>query len=235
MDYWAETMQDDCYLIAADGWVAETHRVLEEVKSGRKKGEMKDKGWACDLIPKPLIVARYFAREQAELDALQSDLDGIAARISELEEEHSGEEGAFAEPDKINKGTVNKHFKEIRNNSDYRDEAAVLKQWIDLDKQQADLRKQVKEADAALDKLSYEKYPRLSVEEIKTLMVDDKWLATLATAVQGELDRVSQTLTGRIRQLAQRYETPLPQLTSRVADLSARVDEHLKKMGAVWK
>jgi type I restriction enzyme M protein len=34
-------------------------------------------------------------------------------------------------------------------------------------------------------------------------VVDDKWLATLLVAVQGELDRVSQTLTGR-------YATPLP-------------------------
>ena len=66
-------------------------------------------------------------------------------------------------------------------------------------------------------------------------MVDDKWLATIAAAVQGELDRVSQTLTGRIRQLAERYATPLPQLTDEVATLATRVDGHLKKMGAVWK
>ena len=45
MDYWAETMQDDCYLIAADGWKAETYRVIET----DKKGKEKDKGWTCDL------------------------------------------------------------------------------------------------------------------------------------------------------------------------------------------
>ena len=65
------------------------------------------------------------------------------------------------------------------------------------------------------------KYPKLTEDEIKTLVVDDKWLATLAAAVQGELDRVSQTLTGRIRQLAERYATPLPQLTDEVATLAA--------------
>ena len=66
-------------------------------------------------------------------------------------------------------------------------------------------------------------------------MVDDKWMATLSAAVQGELDRVSQTLTGRIRQLAERYATPLPKLTDEVAALAARVEEHLKKMGAVME
>ena len=56
--------------------------------------------------------------------------------------------------------------------------------------------------------------------------------ATQSSAVQGELDRVSQTLTGHIRQLAERYATPLPQRTDEVAAFAARVGEHLKKMGA---
>jgi type I restriction enzyme M protein len=79
------------------------------------------------------------------------------------------------------------------------------------------------------------KYPKLTEAEIKTLVVDDKWMARLSAAVQGELDRVSQTLTGRIRELAERYATPLPQLTDEVETLAARVEEHLKKMGASWK
>ena len=80
-----------------------------------------------------------------------------------------------------------------------------------------------------------QQYARLTEDDIKTLVVDDKWLASIKAAVQGELDRVSQTLTGRIRQLSERYATPLPQLTDEVATLARRVDEHLKKMGAVWK
>lgn len=95
MDYWVTTMQDDCYLIAADGWVAETRPVLEEVKSGKNKGEMKEKGWACDLIPRPYIVNRYFSTEQAELEAFQAELDLISANLTELAEEHGGDEGAL--------------------------------------------------------------------------------------------------------------------------------------------
>jgi type I restriction enzyme M protein len=102
MDYWAETMQDDCYLIAADGWVARSARILETDKRGREK----DKGWTCDLVPKPLIVARYFAREQAALDAKEADLDAAAAGLSELEEEHGGEEGFLGALEKIVKAEV---------------------------------------------------------------------------------------------------------------------------------
>lgn len=97
------------------------------------------------------------------------------------------------------------------------------------------MKKQVKEAEAALDQLAYAQYAKLGETDIKTLVIDDNWMAHLSAAVQGELDLVSQTLTGRIRQLAERYATPLPQMEYEVAALSARVEEHLKKMGASWK
>ena len=45
------------------------------------------------------------------------------------------------------------------------------------------------------------------------------------------MDKQTKTLTGRIRQLAERYATPLPKLTDEVATLASRVEEHLIKMG----
>jgi len=235
MDYWAETMQDDAYLIAADGWVAKTSRILET----DKKGKTRDKGWTCELIPKPFIVSRYFAKEQAAIDAAQSELEATNASLAELEEEHGGEEGCFSALDKIAKAEVSARLKEIRGlmgkDQDAKDEAAVLKRWLELSENENALKRAVREQEAALDKLAYEKYPKLTEAEIKTLVVDDKWMARLAAAVQGELERVSQTLTGRIRELAERYARPLPQLTDEVATLAARVEAHLAVMGASWK
>ena len=144
MDYWAETMQDDCYLIAADGWKAETYRVIET----DKKGKEKDKGWACDLIPKALIVARYYAKEQAAIDQLAAELEGVTAKLAELEEEHGGEEGAFAELDKVNKANVAARLKEIKGDKEAKDEAAVLSDWLKLNTDEADLKKQLKDAEA---------------------------------------------------------------------------------------
>ena len=110
MDYWAGTMQDDCYLIASDGWEAKPYRVIET----DKKGKEKDKGWICDLIPKALIVARYFSKEQAAIDQLVVDRDSVTARLAEMEEEHGDDDGAFAELDKVNKGNVAARLKEIQ-------------------------------------------------------------------------------------------------------------------------
>ena len=124
MDYWAETMQDDCYLIAADGWKAETYRIIEK----DKKGKEKDKGWTCDLIPKGLIVARYFAKEQAAIDQLTAELESVTAKLTELEEEHGGEDGAFSELDKVNKANVTARLKEIKGliQGEAKEEAAIL-------------------------------------------------------------------------------------------------------------
>jgi type I restriction enzyme M protein len=115
--------------------------------------------------------------------------------------------------------------------SDSSEELSLLKQYLALLDRQADAKARLKTAQDDLETKLDAKYPTLTEEQIKTLVVDDKWLATIAAAVQGELDRVSQTLTGRIRQLAERYATPLPGLESEVDKLASKVAGHLKKMG----
>ena len=110
----------------------------------------------------------------------------------------------------------------------------MLNDWLKLNSEEADLKKRLKEAEAALDAKAYAKYPKLTEAEIKTLVVDDKWLAALDAAVHGEMDRVSQQLTQRVKELAERYETPLPQMVSRVTELESKVNCHLEKMGFSW-
>ena len=150
------------------------------------------------------------------------------ASLTELEEEHGGEEGCLGALEKIAKVEVNERLKEIKGD---REEFAILKSWLVLAGRESLLKRAVKELEASLDTLTYQHYPKLTEAEIKRLVVDDKWMASLSTVVQGELDRVSQTLTGRIRQLAERYDTPLQQLVDEVDALAAKVDGHLRTMG----
>jgi type I restriction enzyme M protein len=116
-----------------------------------------------------------------------------------------------------------------------RTKSKVLKEYLALVEKQTAAADKLAEANGALIAKVAAKYPKLTEDEIKTLVIDDKWFGALADAVRGQLDRVSQVLTGRIRQLAERYATPLPQLTDEVTTLVERVNGHLKRMGAVWK
>jgi len=159
--------------------------------------------------------------------------------LEEMAEEHGGEEGLLADAGndkgKLTKASVTARLREIKGDPESADEIKALKEYLALvEKEGATADKLAKAQDALTEKVAA-RYPKLTEDEVKMLVVDDKWLGALAAAVQGELDRFSQTLTGSIRQLAERYATPLQQLTDEVAALAARVDGHLKKMGAVWK
>ena len=244
MDYWVETMQDDVYMLVADGWrEAAKPRLITEDREKKTKekpdftvGRQKFK---AELIPVALIIARYFAAEQAAIGKLEAEVAAIAQQMEELAEEHAGEGGlledAKNDKDKLTKASVAARLKAIKTDRDAADERKVLEDYVALCEQEAATAVKLYAAQNALMGKVAAKYGKLTEEEIQTLVVDDKWLATLAATVQGELDRVSHTLTGRIRQLAERYGTPLPQLTGEVDALSARVDGHLKKMGAVWE
>ncbi len=235
MNYWDEVMQDDCYLIAEDGWKATTYRILQK----NNKGKEVDKGWTCDLIPKELVIKRYFAKEKQLIETMEAENEAISSQITELEEEHSGEDGFFAELEKVNKANVQNRLKELKamkqdSSQEYKEEVKVLKTYLDLTAKQSDMTKSIKEANTGLDQKVYSQYPKLSVDEIKTLVVDDKWMAAIEKNIHTEMDRISQRLTQRIKDLAERYETPLPMQTTEVSAMEKKVNAHLKKMGYAW-
>ena len=235
LDYWAGTMQDDAYLIAEDGWKAQPYRVLETRKNkDGSPGKTVDKGWACDLVPKALLVQQHFAAEQAELDRLAAELESTQAAQAELEEEHSGDDAVFGGFDKVNDAQVKSRIKEIGRDADATDERAVLQQWLAWSEQASALKKRIKALDTALDAKTLARYPTLTADEVKALVVDHKWLAALGAAVHGELDRVSQALTGRVKELAERYGQAMPALTQHVTAMEARVAGHLVRMGFTW-
>ena len=163
-----------------------------------------------------------------------AESETISAKMAELEEEHGGEEGVFSDLDKVNKGSVKARLAELKHDPDAQEDRKILKEWLDLSEQEALLKKTLKELEESLDIEAYKKYADLNELDIRSLVVDLKWLATLETMIHGEMDRVSQTLTRRVKELTERYESPLPELTSQVADLEMKVANHLKKMGFSW-
>lgn len=231
MTYWNETMQDDCYIISADGWKAETYRIIVENKAKKKV----DKGWTCDLVPKDLVINCYFQTEKQAIEKLEAEKESISAELTELEEEHSGEEHCFAELEKVNKANIQKRLKEIKGETDVAEEIKILKLYLDLLTKQTATNKKIKDAEKELDEKLYAKYPALTEEEVKTLVVDDKWMQTIEKTIKNEIDHISQRLTNRIKELAEGYEMPLPEIDREVIDLGNKVNAHLGKMGFVWK
>lgn len=239
MDYWAESMQDDVYVLVQDGWTA--GKVLRELvaQKGEKLKETPDlvigkAKYKAELIPPALIVARFFAEQQAKVGSLQSALDSASQALETYLEENSGEDGllndALNDKDKVTKATVTARLKLATDS----DEKAALKQAKKLFDAEADAKKALNVAQDALDVAVLKQYPKLSVDEIKSLIVEDKWLATLESNIVAEIERVTQQLANRVKELEERYSEPLPALTQSVENLSDKVAGHLTAMGLEW-
>jgi type I restriction enzyme M protein len=244
MDYWAEVMQDDVYLIAADGWVeaARPRGIIED--KDRKIRETPDltigrKKYKMDLVSPALVVARYFAKEQAAIEALQAKQEAAEHELEEFVEEHSGEEGLLAEvlndKGKVTKGAVKTRLEALEDEAESDDERDALTRCLALIEAASAAARAVKEAQDALDEQLLARYAPFTGTEIKTLVVEDKWLASLRDAVDGEVQRLIQRLTERINELEGRYAQPLPALEREVKALGAKVERHLKNMGLAWR
>jgi type I restriction enzyme M protein len=239
MTYWAESMQDDVYMIVSDGWKqAAMPRLIVEDKHKKTKerpdftvGKRKFK---AELIPPTLIIDAYFEADKWEIERLESEAAALTQTLEELKEEHSGDEGLFAEvldaKGNISKGDIAARLKAIRDDPEAADERDLLQQYFDLLQRESDAYRKTSEARAKLEADVARKYGELTEKDIQTLVVDDKWLAKLACDVRGEMDAASQSLSNRVRTLADRYTSPLPQLTAEVEALTEVMSEHLKRM-----
>ena len=245
MDYWQETLQDDSYVITQDDWLAgQTIRPLT-VKKGEKLKETPDlivgkTKYKAELIPPTLIVARYFSDEQAHINTLQASLDADTLALESYIEEHTAEDGllveALTDSGKVSKTSVAVRLKVATKALKVdREEIAALEKVKKLIEQEAKAKKVVKVEQEALDQQVLDQYPTLEVEDIKALVVEDKWHATLHSNITAEIERVTQQLANRLKTLEERYAEPLPVLTKTVSELANKVDEHLKVMGLSWQ
>jgi type I restriction enzyme M protein len=246
MTYWSETMQDDLYMITGDGWAkANVLRQIIDSKDTKKKEEAdleigsqkKKKRYKAELIPPNLIIQHYFSKEQKAVDLLEENLEKIKTQLDEFEEEYGGDEGVLndARNDKGNltQASLKQQIKELSRASDV-EERALLNECLSLMTDETTLKKSHKKAKEDLIKQAIALYGTLGEEEIKLLVIECKWLTALEKLVMDELDRVTQRLTGRVKELAERYQSPLPVIEQQVTDCQQRVEEHLKQMGFDW-
>ena len=241
MDYWDETMQDDVYLIATDGWVKAAQPRDAIVDKNRKIKEtpdltLKRNKYKMDLIPPVLIVARYFAAEQDAIEMLQAKQTAAESTLAEFVEAHTGEEGllvdALNDKGNITAGSVKERLKASQDEPDSKEEREVLTSCALLIDAVSTVSKAVKKEQEALDQRVLEHYATLTEAEIEKLVIEDKWVASIQSAIKNEVERAIQSLTERVKELEERYAQPLLVLTQELEEYSVRVVEHIRNIGA---
>ncbi len=241
MDYWAEVMQDDMYELAADGWKAgnEVRRLTKKVKE-KDKDIAGIEGLEGRLIPPELMIEVYLNTEKAALEELEASQESLNSEMEELKEEQGGEDGLLAnalnDAGNIIKGSLAKALKDLgKRDVDNAEEWDMLKQYQKLMDQESEAKGQIKILKAELEEKVIRKYPTLSLEEIRQTVVDRKWMRAIGERIQAEMDNISHRLTQRIKELAERYEETLPELTKETEALTQKVEGHLAKMGFTWQ
>jgi type I restriction enzyme M protein len=246
MDFWDHQMQDDTYLIIADGWqkaaqyrkaINDKERKLKEAPDLVIGGGKNQKKYKTDLVPPYLIENRYLTQAKAKLGELQRQHEQAEQALEEFKEEYTADgailEDVVNDSGNITQKAVKDRLKAVGKQpaEDLKKEHEALNQCLELIESEAKAKKAVKDAQTKLDKAVLQQYGKLDKEAIKTLVVEDKWLTDIRQAIEEEVNRITQQLAGRIRELEERYEEPLPDLEEAVTEYNTKVEEHLKNMG----
>lgn len=256
MQYWQETMQDDVYAIALDGWKAgnEWNRTVIKGKKDKDGKPGKDKevaglaGVEGRMISPDLMIEMYFKKELDQIEAAQQAIETHQATIAEIEEEQNGEDGLFADLEKVNAGEVSKllKLKQKENlplaaepsvsygNEDNKTDIEILENYMAATEAIKKANAKIKTLQANLEKSVIAHYAKLIEADIKDLVIHHKWKAHLLGTLHQEQDIISQGLTQRINALAERYETTLATSQTTLETAEIKVMAHLQKMGLVW-
>ncbi|MGN8495495.1 type I restriction-modification system subunit M [Helicobacter pylori] len=234
-DYYNEVLQDDWFLLSFNGFrSAKELRKLTPLKDKNKKANYLEEPdfviqktyYKSDLIPKNLIKQRFFEKETKELEALENTLNEKEALLDEFIEEHSNEEGLF-DGLKINESVLKK---ELKNATDLEDEE-ILKtalKWLEAKNKALKMKNKAYEE---LELKAFHQYKNLEINEIKDLIIKDKWLNSLKNALENKIQKRINAFASALNEIISSYSNSLLELDKEVKESESKVLEHLKGLG----
>ncbi|GAA8820990.1 hypothetical protein VN1330_05320 [Helicobacter pylori] len=235
-DYYNEVLQDDWFLLSFNDFLSTKElRELNPLKDKNKKANYLEEPdfiiqktyYKSDLIPKNLIKQRFFEKEVKELEELENALNEKEADFEEFIEEHSNnEEGLFYEL-KINESVLKK---ELKNATDSEDKE-ILKTALELLEAKNMALKMKNKAYEELELKAFHQYKNLELNEIKELIIQDKWLKSLKNALENKILKRINAFTSALNEIVSNYSNSLLELDKEVKESESKVLEHLKDLG----
>ncbi|BBA88122.1 hypothetical protein [Mycobacterium pseudoshottsii] len=191
--------------------------------------------YKMDLVPPALMVSTYYYDTQAQIDELTARAEVATQAVEEYVEEHAVEDGLLAaamDEDKITKALAAARLRVVKREKSDPDEIKALEHLIKLYDADAAAKKAVKDVQAKLDAAVLKEYGNLTEDDdVNSLVLDEKWHATVRSRIAGEVTSLAHNLVARIQQLGERYAQTVSALDSELADVQAKVAQHLLAMG----
>lgn len=205
------------------------------------------KRYQSDIIVPEHVALRWFASEKSALEKELAELATEEQYIADMLEEHGIEDGFlfdYAESGKWKseeKGTKgvkavpkgDKRFMKIANL-----EAEFGTHNAENALNVRDSLNKIESISAAVSIKSkklwtavLEKIQSLTETEIKTVVIEDKWLSRIEESIQSEVSSVTFAKTSRIEELGNRYGLKLATLTAKREELAKKNELNMKILG----
>lgn len=241
LSFWVETMSDDVFAISHDGFEAgrELMDITKDSKN-KKTGKVETKivGWDGKIIPREVLDRVYFGAETKAVADAGNAVEAATAAFAEFVEEESAEGGCLfdyitreGEEDKLDTKKLKADYTKLKKAKPKDEDTMRLARYFELEAAKKSASKLQKAAMALLEKLEKEKYPVLSLDELKKLIVDEKWIATVRERVDALYSVVVSNLAERVVALHDRYAETLPELDAEGEKLEAEFAANLREMG----
>lgn len=220
-------------------------REEESSDEGLLVNVLNEKG---DAIPKANLNKRIKELESRKTSQVLTDITKIiellnTGNTSEMEKIFNANSELKAYDIRNKNGSIGKAklrsaLKEAIDNAHipdvYADEYHALLAYQAKMTEKEEVDKTIKEAQKALDDLVLVKYAELSIDEIKCLLFDKKWMARLERDITDEIDQVLSYLASKIVLIAKRYEYTLNEIEEKTNLSRVKVRSALERMGYKW-
>lgn len=229
----------------AENIVAETESQLSDlIESADEESALADvaengKVKAKDIEAKIEELTQYVETEETiELEFLMNQLPMQKKRLQAYLVGHPLCKSALTDKGTINKSSITLRLFVIRTEESVpislQNDVNQLKGALKLCGKVSDYSKVVKDLNKALDEKCRARYKTLTGDEILDLLVNRKWFDSIFYGISDLYAAISHHLTSRIIELAERYESTLPELESDTTEYEAKVKSHLERMGFKW-
>ena len=236
-EYWDSTLKDDIYTIVELGWLGSSKPVkLAPKAKDRVDYQVKKEKYHSETLPSRILIDRFFSKEASEIDSLEEQLNQAVEALDNFDAESGGDEGILR--DYLNdKGRIAKKdlVKILRSADLGKEEKDALSNYEKLAETEERFKDKRKNKESELVELIARKYSSLEESDVKSILIENKWIKAIKEVVENELDSTILKLSKRLSELNDRYLVPLPDIEKEREKLSQRVKAHIEKMGVKWE
>ena len=236
MEYWDETLKDDVYMIVELGWLqsAKLEKVIPKSKERIDVYFNKDK-FHSETLPAIILIEKFFPVELESINTFSSELAAANEALESFFEDYGNDESIIK--DYFTKSRISKKdlATALKVANLEKDEKDLLKEYNDLITLEDAAKNALSEASDDMNRKLLSKYETLNESEIREILVNSKWIASVSSILAQELEIVISKLSERLSELSSRYLVPLPVIQAEREAYSEKVQSHLTNMGVKWE